>query len=40
MSEAAAVLEKFGIPYEIEVVSAHRTPARAHEYATSAAAEA
>lgn len=37
MSEAAAVLEKFGIPYEIEVVSAHRTPARAHEYATSAA---
>ncbi len=37
MSEAAAVLEKFSIPYEIEVVSAHRTPARAHEYATSAA---
>ncbi len=37
MSEAAAVLGKFGIPYEIEVVSAHRTPARAHEYATGAA---
>jgi phosphoribosylaminoimidazole carboxylase PurE protein len=36
MSEAAKTLEKFGIPYEIEVVSAHRTPARAHEYATSA----
>jgi 5-(carboxyamino)imidazole ribonucleotide mutase len=37
MSEAGNVLEKFGIAYEIEVVSAHRTPARAHEYATSAA---
>src|ERR1700761_8945389 len=36
MSEAGKTLEKFGIPYEIEVVSAHRTPARAHEYATSA----
>jgi len=38
MSEAGRVLEKFGIPYEMEVVSAHRTPARAHEYATSAVA--
>jgi 5-(carboxyamino)imidazole ribonucleotide mutase len=37
MSEAGKVLEKFGIPFEMEVVSAHRTPARAHEYATSAA---
>jgi phosphoribosylaminoimidazole carboxylase PurE protein len=36
MSEAAKTLEKFGIPYEIEVVSAHRTPARALEYATTA----
>jgi 5-(carboxyamino)imidazole ribonucleotide mutase len=36
MSEAAKTLEKFGISYEMEVVSAHRTPARAHEYATSA----
>jgi phosphoribosylaminoimidazole carboxylase PurE protein len=36
MSEAGKTLEKFGIPYEIEVVSAHRTPARAHEYATTA----
>ncbi|MGA8224675.1 MAG: 5-(carboxyamino)imidazole ribonucleotide mutase [Candidatus Acidiferrales bacterium] len=36
MSEAGKTLEKFGIPYEMEVVSAHRTPARAHEYATSA----
>jgi 5-(carboxyamino)imidazole ribonucleotide mutase len=37
MSEAGKTLEKFGIRYEMEVVSAHRTPARAHEYATSAA---
>jgi 5-(carboxyamino)imidazole ribonucleotide mutase len=37
MSEAGTTLEKFGIAYEMEVVSAHRTPARAHEYATSAA---
>ena len=36
MSESAKTLEKFGIPYELEVVSAHRTPARAHEYATTA----
>ena len=37
MSEAAKTLDKFGVGYEIEVVSAHRTPARAHEYATTAA---
>src|ERR1700677_4421724 len=36
MSEATKVLEKFGIPYEIEIMSAHRPPARAHEYATTA----
>jgi 5-(carboxyamino)imidazole ribonucleotide mutase len=36
MSEAGKTLSKFGIPYEMEVLSAHRTPARAHEYATSA----
>jgi 5-(carboxyamino)imidazole ribonucleotide mutase len=36
MSESARMLEKFGIPFEIEVVSAHRSPARAHEYATTA----
>jgi len=36
MSEAGKTLERFGIPFEMEVVSAHRTPARAHEYATSA----
>ena len=37
MSEAGATLDKFGIGYEMEVVSAHRTPMRAHEYATTAA---
>jgi 5-(carboxyamino)imidazole ribonucleotide mutase len=37
MSEAGNVLKKFGITYEMEVLSAHRTPARAHEYSTTAA---
>lgn len=36
MNEAAKTLEKFGISYEMEVLSAHRTPGRAHEYATTA----
>ena len=36
MKEAADVLEKLGVPFEITVVSAHRTPQRMFEYATSA----
>ncbi len=36
MQETAKVLEEFGVAYEITVCSAHRTPKRAHEYATSA----
>lgn len=36
MKEAAAVLKKFQIPYEITVASAHRTPQRAAELADSA----
>lgn len=36
MSEACRMLEKFGIEYEVEVVSAHRSPARAAEYAETA----
>jgi len=36
MREAADVCEEFGIPYEIRVVSAHRTPADMAEYGTSA----
>ena len=38
MSESARMLDKFGIPFEIEIVSAHRSPARAHEYASTAIA--
>ena len=36
MREAAAQLEAFGVPYEMTIVSAHRTPARLYEYAQSA----
>lgn len=36
MSEACRMLEKFGIGCEIEVVSAHRSPARAAAYAETA----
>src|SRR6202049_4486702 len=36
MSETARMLEKFSIPFEIEVTSAHRSPARTHEYASTA----
>ena len=37
MQEAAAVLDKLEIPFEITVVSAHRTPDRMFEYAKGAA---
>lgn len=36
MKEAAAFLEKVGVPYEITVVSAHRTPDRMFDYARTA----
>ncbi len=36
MREAALFLEEIGIPFEITVVSAHRTPHRMIEYAESA----
>jgi len=36
MSESATILEKFGIEYEINVVSAHRTPEAMVEYGLSA----
>ena len=36
MSDAATILEKFGIGYEINVVSAHRTPEAMVEYGLSA----
>ncbi len=36
MEKAGAVLDRFGIAYEIEVMSAHRKPARVAEYAHTA----
>jgi 5-(carboxyamino)imidazole ribonucleotide mutase len=36
MTESAQVLTKFGVPFEIEVSSAHRSPARTSEYARTA----
>ncbi len=36
MSEAAKVLDEFGVSYELTIVSAHRTPDRMYEYAKSA----
>lgn len=36
MRAAVDLLESFGIPTETEVVSAHRTPERMYEYATTA----
>ena len=36
MSEAAKQLGEFGIPYELTIVSAHRTPDRMFEYAKKA----
>jgi 5-(carboxyamino)imidazole ribonucleotide mutase len=38
MADAATVLEQFQIPFELTVVSAHRTPQRMVDYASSAAA--
>lgn len=37
LSHAAQTLEQLGIPFEAQVVSAHRTPDRLFEYASSAA---
>ena len=37
MKAAAEVLERLGIPHEVSVVSAHRTPDRLFEYANAAA---
>lgn len=36
MKEAAEILEQLGIPYELTIVSAHRTPERMIEYANTA----
>jgi phosphoribosylaminoimidazole carboxylase PurE protein len=36
MTETAHTLKKFGIPFELEITSAHRSPARTSEYARTA----
>lgn len=36
MQEAADILKEFGISYEIDIVSAHRTPEKMVDYAKSA----
>ena len=36
MKDAIAVCEEFGVPHEVEIVSAHRTPARMVDYAKQA----
>jgi 5-(carboxyamino)imidazole ribonucleotide mutase len=36
MSKCAQTLEELGIPYEMKVASAHRTPERAHTFASTA----
>lgn len=38
MQHVAAVLDDFGVAYEAKVASAHRTPKRAFEFASTAAA--
>lgn len=37
MEECAAQLEELGVPYELVVASAHRTPQKVHDWASSAA---
>jgi len=34
LQEAQAILTRFGIPHEMRVISAHRTPKKAYDYAT------
>ena len=36
MKNAVEMLEEFGVPHEVKVISAHRTPDLMFEYATSA----
>lgn len=36
MSKAGAILEKFGVPHEMEAMSAHRSPDRVADYARTA----
>jgi 5-(carboxyamino)imidazole ribonucleotide mutase len=36
MRHAAETLDKLGVPHEVKIVSAHRTPQRLHDYAAAA----
>jgi len=36
MREAEEIIKEFGIDYEIDIVSAHRTPDKLYDYATNA----
>ena len=36
MKNAVKILEKLSVPYEVNIVSAHRTPDRLYDYAKSA----
>lgn len=36
MQEAADILSEFGIPWELDIVSAHRTPSKMFDYASTA----
>lgn len=36
MQEAADILDHLGVPYELDIVSAHRTPEKMFEYAKNA----
>jgi len=38
MAETAETLKKFGVPFEVEISSAHRSPVRTAEYARTAIA--
>ena len=38
IKKCTKVLENFGVPFEAHVISAHRTPDRAHDFASSAEA--
>lgn len=38
VQKAADVLEEFGVPYEMHIYSAHRTPVEAREFSTEARA--
>jgi phosphoribosylaminoimidazole carboxylase PurE protein len=38
MQAAADLLEQLGVPFEIDIVSAHRTPDKLHDYAGTAEA--